>query len=286
MERFVFAGKQKNRGEQQLKVAIFKANYTRIGHYAKGSIRYIESRRGERGAKITRTLFGLDGVMDRHEAYSMINDSPKGSVFFRFIVSPDPKLEDTQRDLDLREITQKTMALLEERIKKHVQWVGAVHADHTPHRHVHIVAVLPKGARINELDLEHLRLEATQLCLEQRRELDRALGQAQEGERLASSTRAHSRRIGARHRRLTKSNRVSRKFSPSKTVTSQKEGGLAPARPQMCTCTHCGNRQEKPYLEDTFRCVQCGSEIRWGKKISLYAKSPFRQKTQEAEWVP
>ena len=58
---------------------------------AKASIRYIQHRQGMEGERVSRTLFGSDGFMGRHEAYRMIDEAEKGSVFFRFVISPDPK---------------------------------------------------------------------------------------------------------------------------------------------------------------------------------------------------
>ena len=37
--------------------------------------------------------------MERHLAYQMIDEAKKGSLFFRFIISPDPRSEDTENDL-------------------------------------------------------------------------------------------------------------------------------------------------------------------------------------------
>src|SRR5882757_5796646 len=122
-------------------MAIVKATYTRKTKYAKASVRYIQNRPGREGEQAHRKLFGIDGTMERVEAYQMIDAAKDGSVFFRFVVSPDPKQEDTKRDLSLREITEKTMQTLEERLNKQVCWVATEHADHAPHRHVHVIAV-------------------------------------------------------------------------------------------------------------------------------------------------
>ena len=119
-------------------MAIFKATYTKKAAGAKASIRYIEHRPGKDNAKITRTLWGVDGKMERQEAYHMIDEAQKGSYFFRFVISPDPAQEDTQRDLFLRDITEHTMLGLEDRLQREIQWVAATHDDHAPHRHVHI----------------------------------------------------------------------------------------------------------------------------------------------------
>src|SRR5438105_6181720 len=105
-------------------MAIVKATYTKSSRGAKASIRYIEHRPGKDNAKINRTLFGWDGAMGRWQAYRMIDSADKGSYFFRFAISPDMKTEDTKRDLHLREVTEKTMLSLEERIQQPLSWVA------------------------------------------------------------------------------------------------------------------------------------------------------------------
>src|SRR6266700_3747671 len=119
---------------------------------------------------MNRTLFGMDGAMGRWEAYRMIDEAEKGSIFFRFVISPDPQQEDTEKDLFLREITEQTMLHLEDRVQREVQWVAAIHDDHAPHRHVHVVAVVP--GRLHVPDFQALRQTATEACLEQRKQRD------------------------------------------------------------------------------------------------------------------
>ncbi len=118
--------------------------------------------------------------MGRWQAYRMIDAAEKGSVFFRFVISPDPKQEDTKQDLRLREVTEQTMSALEDRMHKQVSWVAAVHADHAPHRHVHVLAVV--AGRLNAQDFESLRQAATAASLTQRRQADQVL-RAKERER-------------------------------------------------------------------------------------------------------
>src|SRR5688500_146554 len=99
-------------------MAIFKANYVKRGQtardLAKASVRYIQHRRGKDGQTITRTLFNTDGPMERSEAYRMIDEATKGSFFYRFVLSPDPKREDRNHDLDMRDIAMQNMQDLEE----------------------------------------------------------------------------------------------------------------------------------------------------------------------------
>jgi hypothetical protein len=157
-------------------MAIFKANYVKRGKgergRAKASVRYIQHRRGKDDHIITRTLFGSDGEMTRSDAYRIIDEAKKGSLFYRFILSPDPKTEDRNHDLDMRDIAMQTMQALAERVGESVLWVGAIHADHAPHLHVHLIAVVPK--RLYVKDFATLRHRTTEACLEQRRFLDLA----------------------------------------------------------------------------------------------------------------
>ena len=123
-------------------------------------------------------LFGMDGAMGRWEAYRMIDEAEKGSLFFRFVISPDPKGEDKERDLFLREITEQTMLRLEDRVQSEVQWVAAIHDDHAPHRHVHVVAVVPQ--RLQVRDFQAMRQAATAAALEQRHQRDLAREQQEQ----------------------------------------------------------------------------------------------------------
>jgi hypothetical protein len=161
-------------------MAIVKATYTKSSGGAKASIRYIQNRPGKDNEKKTRTLFGSDGGMGRWQAYQMIDEAEKGSLFFRFVISPDPKQEDRGKDLFLREVTEKTMLTLEEQLHKQISWVAAEHDDHAPHRHVHVVAIVP--GRLQVRDFQAMRQTATAAALEQRRQRDLAREQ-QEQER-------------------------------------------------------------------------------------------------------
>jgi hypothetical protein len=154
------------------KMAIVKASFTKERSEAKAFIRYIQHRNGKDGHKATRELYGIDGVMQRLEAYELIDAAEKGSVFFRIIINPDPATEDTHKDLSLAEITSQTMHTLAERVGRDVPYIAATHADHTLLHHAHILACV-KG-RLNAQDFQALRQTATQAALEQRKERDMA----------------------------------------------------------------------------------------------------------------
>ena len=150
-------------------MAIVVANYTKSAGSAKANIRYIQNRPGKDGQRIVRTLFSSEGVaMKREEAYEIIDEAQRGSTFFRIKISPDAKTEDINRDLSIQEVVEKTMHDLEERLNKRVSWVAAVHQDHTPLRHAHILAVI----RERLLPVQAMRQVATDSCLVQRQELD------------------------------------------------------------------------------------------------------------------
>jgi hypothetical protein len=151
-------------------MAIITAKFSKSKARMKAAIRYIEHRSGKDGQKVKRELFGTDGVMDRQQAYQMIDEAGKGTAFFRIVISPDPTKEDTERDLHLAELTRQTILTLEERLQKEVPYVAAEHNDHAPHRHIHVLALV--RGRITTPDLQALRDTATQTALGQRQERD------------------------------------------------------------------------------------------------------------------
>jgi len=163
---------------------IVKATYTRKGGTAKASVRYIENRPGKDGVRTVRTLFTADGIVERGAVYTMIDQADKTSYFFRLVISPDPKLEDRAKNLSLREITERTIQSLEDRLQQPLQWVAAVHADHTDNRHIHAIAIVPE--RLNVQDFQRMRSAATGEARAQLRQLElareqRELSQQSEG---------------------------------------------------------------------------------------------------------
>ena len=151
-------------------MAIVKASYTRQGRAAKASVRYIENRPGKDGARSVRTLFTADGKVERAEVYNMLDQAAKGSYFFRLVISPDPTREDSDKQLSLRELAEKTIQSIEARFDQPLQWVAAIHDDHADHRHVHALAIVP--GRLQVPDFQHMRSAATEEALAQRQHLD------------------------------------------------------------------------------------------------------------------
>jgi hypothetical protein len=85
-------------------MAVVKATYTKSRAGAKASLDYIAFRPGRNGEKVARQLFGYDGTLSMHQGKTLIDEAEKGTVFFRIVISPDPKKEDTYKDLNLEEI--------------------------------------------------------------------------------------------------------------------------------------------------------------------------------------
>ena len=162
-------------------MAVLKLNYTRAGGAAKANVRYIESRPGKDKAKTMRTLWNSDGKVTREEAYQMIDTAEKGSIFFRIKICPDAKTEDTKRDISLQKVTEETMAALQDHIQKPIQYVAVMHDDHTPLRHVHVLAIV-KGGIYNK-EREAMHQAATREALYQRKQRDLMQEQRPEQER-------------------------------------------------------------------------------------------------------
>jgi hypothetical protein len=160
-------------------MAVVASNYIRRGKAgnprAKDAIRYMQHRPEHRGERVTRPLFGPDGRQGREDGYRMIDEAPPGTHFYRMSLNPDPHREDGKKDLDLRAITAHTIHTLEGIVKSSVYYVAAVHAEHADHRHVYLVASVPR--RINPPELKRLTDTTTEVCREQRRERD---GEAQQ----------------------------------------------------------------------------------------------------------
>jgi hypothetical protein len=229
-------------------MAIVKGSYTRSRGAAKANIGYITKRPGKDKEKITRTLFGLDGVMTSREAYRMIDQAKEGSYYYRLVLSPDPIGEDTRQDLDMRELTLQTMQVLDARLNKALVWAGALHADHKPHRHVHILAVSPR--RLTVKDFARLRLEATRESLAQRRTLD--FGQEPK-----------TRQRFTTYQTL-KYDRTARQ--PSRVA----RGGSA-ARMHTCTCPRCGTPHIESGRNRVHQCT-CGLTLHRPRALRLPGK--------------
>lgn len=122
-------------------MAVVTLKYIRSKEAIKAHLRYITHRRGEDQKKITRDLFNKWGLTEKDASYRLFDSAGRGTVFFKFMISPDPGQEDTLKDLDLQQLTRRTIAKLQKAINRRLPFVAAIH-DHTGIRHVHGVFLL------------------------------------------------------------------------------------------------------------------------------------------------
>jgi hypothetical protein len=217
-------------------MAIVKNNYVKRGSgqrdRVKASLRYIAHRPGKEGARMYRELFGYDGVMEKEQAYRMFDAAQKGTNFFRLVISTDPKREDTYKDLQMRAIAMKTIQHLEEKLhlEGKIQFVAAIHNDHTNIRHIHAIVLVPKKLSKEEFKVfQDLKHAATAEALSQRQQLDQV--------------REAQRQQAARYFRYTKVD-----FEP------------ATPPPDIMACTECGTIRPAEVLSRVlYRCIGCGN---------------------------
>ena len=118
-------------------MAIVKAKYVRGKARIKAHLRYITHRRGMEGERMSRPLFGRDGPLSKLQIYDMIDATRRGAVFHKFVINFHPVKEDTRKDLNLWEITRKTLEHIKTQFGDSVPFVATIHDDHTLLRHVH-----------------------------------------------------------------------------------------------------------------------------------------------------
>jgi hypothetical protein len=67
----------------------------------------------------------------------MIDKTGRGAVFHKFVINFHPVKEDTRKDLNLWELTRKTLEQIKTQFGDSVPFVATIHDDHTALRHVH-----------------------------------------------------------------------------------------------------------------------------------------------------
>src|ERR671917_2927758 len=118
-------------------MAIVKAKHIRGKARIKAHLRYITHRRGVEGEGITRPLFGRDGALSKQHIYDMIDATRRGAVFHKFVINFHPVKEDARKDLNLWELTRKTLEQIKTQFGNSVPFVATIHDDHTALRHIH-----------------------------------------------------------------------------------------------------------------------------------------------------
>ena len=232
-------------------MAVFRiTSRTRRADLAKRSLRYIIHRRSREQEPITRTLYDPFGETRKLHAYETMDRAGKRTTFFRTVISPDPATEDTNRDLDLRLLTEATMRRLQLRLQgKPFAYFAAIHTDHSNNRHVHVIVLLEKG-RLSKADLKALRQAATGNAREQRRLLDQGQEQA------AEAPAREQGRIPEAAQILFRSQTARARQPLWQEPPLEPGGGGAPQNP---ICASCGPHAQMHRLTKTlFHCPTCG----------------------------
>jgi hypothetical protein len=170
----------------------------------------------------------------------MIDDAPeKRRYYYRIIISPDPRREDKYKDLPLENDTREILLKLEERLGTPIQFVAAIHDDHTDVRHVHAL-VIHNGRRLTREDFAALRNYGKQRALTRRRFLDRR----RRLELLRQRSRSYMPPFPYARRDTTKG----RYYERQESLISYE-------------CRVCGRYQALPYSKQGYRCLSDGTRL-------------------------
>jgi len=145
-------------------VSVFRAEWTTAAR-AKGTVRYMQHRPDREGHRGHRELFGADGALEKIDAYELLDAAPRGAVPYKLVVAPSDA-EDRGHDLDMRDLARETIEAISRQMGQPIRWAGSLHEDHSAHRHVHAVAVLPR--KLNPQDLTAIREATSAEALAQR----------------------------------------------------------------------------------------------------------------------
>jgi hypothetical protein len=153
--------------------AIVKARYGRGGDAvgaAKAHVRYMAHRPDPWGNVPYRALWSADERIDKRSAYEDLDRAgADGSYVYRLVLSPDPRQQDADQDLDLRAWSE---AAMQEAQAAHrgLRWFAVEHQD-PHHRHVHVVAL--SRQRLDVDDFRAMRAAADDNAREQLRQRER-----------------------------------------------------------------------------------------------------------------
>jgi hypothetical protein len=226
-------------------MAIVKVKYSRSIDHIKDHLRYIVHRPGKDREHMTRELFDMFDHRDKAHAYELM-DATKHPLFFKIIINPDPKREDTRKDLDLQYLTRQTLREMQRLIgRDDLPFVATIHNDHTPLRHIHAIAMVQgKIAKADFYQLKNLWKTATEEARQQRRSRDRV----REHPRVQYLTQA---------RVLTQP-----------IFTQRRERAFKPLRMQH-GCDHCGLGQRTGIPSWRNNCPSCHKPLNQEKTLEL-----------------
>ncbi len=142
---------------------------------AKASLGYIGNRPGKDLEEAARILFGNIGTLTKEQAEQLIDEAPKNTYFFRLIISPDPKSENKQKNLNLWQLTRQIVQYLEEKLEREIPLIAAEHKN-TDIPHVHAMLLIERRGRemlITKETIAEVYELATQKALEQQQQRQR-----------------------------------------------------------------------------------------------------------------
>src|SRR5919202_1103262 len=126
-------------------MAIVKLKYVRGRAAMRAHLRYIIHRPGKEQGRVTRELFHHNYLsVSKQEAYDLINNAPRGTIFYKMTINFHPLREDTHKDLDLQHIASLTVREMQARIGRIVPFIATIHDGHarTALRHIHAICLV------------------------------------------------------------------------------------------------------------------------------------------------
>src|SRR5215216_3893877 len=120
-------------------MAVLKTNYIPPRKSAKkeavATLDYNCARPGKNEEEIVRPLLGHDGPLTLEQARRMIEEAPKNTYFWRWMLSPDPNGEENaDKNLNLSQVMKQLVKHLEGKLNRPIEFIVAEHENtNTPH---------------------------------------------------------------------------------------------------------------------------------------------------------
>jgi hypothetical protein len=236
-------------------MAIVKLKYTTGRDAIKAHLRYIVHRPGKGLERPTRELFQHNYLcVTKQYAYDLINNAPKGTVFYKMTINFHPLREDTHKDLDLQYIVSLTVREMQLRIGRMVPFIATIHNGHanTDLRHIHAICLV-KGRLSKEEFVKlktlwqvasaEVRLQRRMRDLVQDRQRTRFLAQAKV---LYQSAPSRERYLSLADSQKRHGQRVKPlRLRPGCYSCGYGQRGGIPAWYEFCPCCHRPLMQEK-----------------------------------------
>ena len=110
-------------------MAIVKLKYARGKEAMNAHLRYIVHRSGKEQGRVTRELFHHNYLsVSKQYGYDLINNAPRGTIFYKMTINFHPRKEDTHKDLDLQHIASLTVREMQTRLGRIVPFIATSHS--------------------------------------------------------------------------------------------------------------------------------------------------------------